>query len=86
MEGPADDLVAVEIDLQHAGFARDTRSRVPDEVAQRVGDKPAIGELDRLQHVRVVTDDRVGAGIQQRSGEVPLRLVGTGGALDTPVD
>ena len=49
MECPADDLVAIEIDLQHAGLPRDTPSRVPDEVAQRVGDQRAVGELDRLQ-------------------------------------
>ena len=86
VEPPAGDPVAVEVDLQHAGLAGEPRPGMPDEVAQRVGDQLAVGELDGLQHVGVVADDRVGAGVQQFPGDIDLLGRRAGLALDAPVD
>ena len=46
---------------------------MPDEVAQRVGDQFAVCELHRLQHMGMVTDDGVGAGVEQLPSEVARR-------------
>ena len=86
VERPADDPVAVEVDLQHAGLAGESRPRVPDEVAQRVGDQLLAVELDGLQHVWVVADDGVGPGVQEFPSDVALLGRRTGLPLDTPVD
>ena len=86
VEGPADDPVTVEVDLQHAGLTGDPRPRVPDEVAQRVGDQLAAVELDGLQHVGMVADDDLGPGVQEFPSDVALLGHRTGLPLDTPVD
>ena len=86
MERPADDLVGIEIDLQHARISRDAPSRVPYQVTQRVGDQFPVGEVDRLHHMRAVTYHRVGSGIHQLPRKVPLRSAGTRGEFDTPVN
>ncbi len=44
---------------------------VEDEVAQRVDDQVAIDELERAGPVRVAAQDCVGAGGDQRAGELP---------------
>ena len=86
VEFPADDLVVVEVDLQHAGLAGQAPAGMPDEVSQRVGDQLAADELDGLQDVRVVTDDGVGTGEQQLPSDVLLLARRAGVPLDAPVD
>ena len=86
MERPADDLVAIEIDLQHTRIPRDAPPRMPDQVTERIGDQLPGGKIHRLHHMRAVTYHRVGTGIQQLPRKVPLRPAGTRGELDTPMN
>ncbi len=57
---------------QHARSAADAvhaDAVIRREVAQAVGDEPIAIQLDGAHHVRPVTDDQIGAGIDDGAGE-----------------
>src|SRR4029077_6365912 len=63
----------VAADHPFAGFLRP--HLIEDEVAVRVGDQPVFIDLDRLDPVRVVADDEVGAVVDGQVADLP-RVVG----------
>src|SRR3954451_18923941 len=62
---------AGELQLQYsrdAERARQVKSAIGHEVAQRVRDQAAPVELHSSQHVRAMTDNGIGTGIDHRTG------------------
>jgi hypothetical protein len=59
---------------------------VEGEVTETEEDGAPVVELDRLNHVRVVSEDETGACVDRRASDLPLLLEHFVAAGDSPVN